>query len=240
MLWGEIVPDNGRASPFLHCAASAPLVWERGSTAWQPVHGPSHMWDCWGCSLAVNSSHSFPVFPPPLHSPAPQFPPSLPLPPLPQQQEAASLLLSNTTHCSLSHEDLVPGSSYVARVRARPGQASGFSGQYSEWSTEVSWKTPEGSMGWSGAVQGWKLRSQNFPVTYLALVLSEGGLQPRNLRCLFNGGDRLTCSWEVKKVIATSVLFSLFSRATPASEYVLCPQQRVCASPMGLLPVPLP
>ncbi|NWT86977.1 IL3RB protein, partial [Lanius ludovicianus] len=105
---------------------------------------------------------------------------------------AASLLLSNTTHCSLSSEDLVPGSSYVARVRARPGQASGFSGQYSEWSTEVSWKTPE------------------------------GGLQPRNLRCLFNGVDRLTCSWEVKTVITTSVLFSLFFRATPASEEEEC------------------
>ncbi|NWI77284.1 IL3RB protein, partial [Dryoscopus gambensis] len=107
-------------------------------------------------------------------------------------EEAASLLLSNTTHCSLSHEDLVPGSSYIARVRARPGQASGFSGQYSEWSTEVLWKTPE------------------------------GGLQPRNLRCLFNGGDRLTCSWEVKKAITTSVLFGLFFRATLASEEKEC------------------
>ncbi|NXB97019.1 IL3RB protein, partial [Vidua chalybeata] len=107
-------------------------------------------------------------------------------------EEAASLLLSNTTHCSLSHEDLVPGSSYIARVRARPGQASSFSGQYSKWSMEVSWKTPE------------------------------GGLQPRNLRCLFSGGDRLTCSWEVKKVITTSVLFGLFFRATPASEEEEC------------------
>lgn len=107
-------------------------------------------------------------------------------------EEAVSLLLSNTTHCSLSREDLVPGSSYVARVRARPGQASSFSGQYSKWSLEVSWKTPE------------------------------GGLQPRNLRCFFNGGDSLTCSWEVKKVITTSVLFGLFFRATPASKEEEC------------------
>ncbi|NWU79857.1 IL3RB protein, partial [Onychorhynchus coronatus] len=106
---------------------------------------------------------------------------------------AVSLLLSNTTHCTLSREDLVPGSSYVTRVRARPGQDSGFSGPYSEWSMEASWKTPEGS-----------------------------GLQPRNLRCLFNGGDRLTCSWEVKKMITTSVLFGLFFRATPASEEEEC------------------
>ncbi|XP_074932472.1 cytokine receptor common subunit beta-like [Phalacrocorax aristotelis] len=97
-------------------------------------------------------------------------------------EKAVSLLLSNITRCHLSCKDLVPGSSYVARVRARPGQASGFSGQYSEWSTAVSWKTPE------------------------------GGIQPRNLRCLFNGADRLTCSWEVKKAITTSVLFGLFFR----------------------------
>ncbi|KFW96086.1 Cytokine receptor common subunit beta, partial [Phalacrocorax carbo] len=97
-------------------------------------------------------------------------------------QKAVSLLLSNITRCHLSCKDLVPGSSYVARVRARPGQASGFSGQYSEWSTAVSWETPE------------------------------GGIQPRNLRCLFNGADRLTCSWEVKKAITTSVLFGLFFR----------------------------
>ncbi|NXE85471.1 IL3RB protein, partial [Cochlearius cochlearius] len=107
-------------------------------------------------------------------------------------QNAASLLLSNTTRCHLSHKDLVPGSSYIARVRARPGRASGISGQYSEWSTELSWETPE------------------------------GGLEPRNLRCLFNGADRLTCSWEVKKAISTSVLFGLFFRATPASAEEEC------------------
>ncbi|XP_054064913.1 cytokine receptor common subunit beta-like isoform X1 [Rissa tridactyla] len=107
-------------------------------------------------------------------------------------EKAASLVLSNTTSCRLHHKDLVPGSSYVARVRARPGQASGFSGQYSEWSMEVSWETPE------------------------------GGLQPRNLRCLFDGADRLTCSWEVKKAITTSVLFGLFFRATPASAEEEC------------------
>ncbi|NXW44950.1 IL3RB protein, partial [Nyctiprogne leucopyga] len=107
-------------------------------------------------------------------------------------EKAASLLLSNTTRCHLSSKDLVPGSSYVARVRARPGRSSGFSGQYSEWSTEVSWETPE------------------------------GGLQPRNLHCLFNGADHLMCSWEVKKAITTSVIFGLFFRATPTSAEEEC------------------
>ncbi|CAM9978036.1 unnamed protein product [Bubo scandiacus] len=107
-------------------------------------------------------------------------------------EKAASLLFSNTTLCHLSHDNLVPGSSYVARVRARPGRASGFSGQYSEWSTEASWETPE------------------------------GGLQPRNLRCFFNGADRLMCSWEVKKEIIISVLFGLFFRATLVSAEEEC------------------
>ncbi|XP_062444567.1 cytokine receptor common subunit beta [Rhea pennata] len=107
-------------------------------------------------------------------------------------EKATLLSLSNTTRCHLSHESLVPGSTYIARVRARPGQTSGFSGQYSEWSMEASWETPK------------------------------GGIQPRNLRCLFNGVDRLTCSWEVKKEIVTSVLFGLFFRATSASAEEEC------------------
>lgn len=63
-------------------------------------------------------------------------------------------MLSNTTRCHLSH--LMPGSRYIARVRARAQQAKGFSGPFSEWSTDVSWETPEGSVGWSGAMQGWE------------------------------------------------------------------------------------
>ncbi|KAM6136880.1 cytokine receptor common subunit beta [Pterocles gutturalis] len=148
-------------------------------------------------------------------------------------EKAASLLLSNTTRCQLSHKDLVPGSSYVARVRARPGQDSGFSGQYSEWSREASWDTPEGSVGQSRVVQGWKqwLRSQTFPVTQLALIFSEGGLQPRNLRCLFNGADRLTCSWEVKNAITTSVIFGHSGISVGA-----LPWQRACTSAVEFLP----
>uniref|UniRef100_A0A8B9BEF7 Fibronectin type-III domain-containing protein n=1 Tax=Anser brachyrhynchus TaxID=132585 RepID=A0A8B9BEF7_9AVES len=106
-------------------------------------------------------------------------------------EKAASRLLSNTTRCHLSH--LVPGSRYVARVRARAEQARGFSGPFSEWSTDVSWETPEG----------------------------QERIQPRNLRCLFNGAN-LMCSWEVKKVITTSVIFGLFFRATPASAEEEC------------------
>ncbi|NWI21667.1 IL3RB protein, partial [Crypturellus soui] len=108
-------------------------------------------------------------------------------------ERAASLSLSNTTRCRLSHEGLVPGSSYVARVRARPRLSSGFSGQFSEWSTETSWETPAGS-----------------------------GIQPRNLRCVFDGVDHLMCSWEVRREIISSVLFGLFFRTTSASAEEEC------------------
>ncbi|NXY77797.1 IL3RB protein, partial [Glareola pratincola] len=107
----------------------------------------------------------------------------------------------------------------------------------------LTWKAADGSQGLGNALEyevtykreweswevpgdraGWKhwLRSQTFPGTYLALLLSEGGLQPRNLRCLFDGADHLTCSWEVRKAITTSVLFGLFFRDTPASAEEEC------------------
>ncbi|NWX05474.1 IL3RB protein, partial [Caloenas nicobarica] len=177
-----------RPDKMLQAELNVDLFQNARSTAWQHVHLPSHAWDCWemepGSHLLSLFACLLPLFS------IPQLPDFLP--PFPQQQKAASLLLSNTTRCHLSCKDLVPGSSYVARVRARPGRSSGFSGQFSEWSTEVSWETPE------------------------------GGLQPRNLRCLFNGADRLTCSWEVKKAIITSVIFGLFFRATPASAEEEC------------------
>nr|XP_027305973.2 cytokine receptor common subunit beta isoform X1 [Anas platyrhynchos] len=107
-------------------------------------------------------------------------------------EKDALRLLSNTTRCHLSH--LMMGSRYVARVRARAQQAKGFSGPFSEWSTDVSWETPEG----------------------------QEPIQPRNLRCIFSSANLLTCSWEVKKVITTSVIFGLFFRATPASAEEEC------------------
>lgn len=195
-------------------------------------------WDGGRCSLSVASPHSLCVLPLPLFS-VPQLP-NFPPYPLSQQQKAISLLLSNTTRCLLGQEGLIPGSSYIARVRARPGRASSFSGQFSEWSTEASWQTPEGSVGQARAVQGCKCwpRSPSFSVTVLSLIFSEGSLQPRNLRCLFNGEDRLTCSWEVKKAVTTSVLFALFFRATPESVYVLCSWQYACPSPVEFLLCP--
>uniref|UniRef100_A0A674ILG3 Colony stimulating factor 2 receptor subunit beta n=1 Tax=Terrapene triunguis TaxID=2587831 RepID=A0A674ILG3_9SAUR len=46
--------------------------------------------------------------------------------------------------------------------------------------------------------------------------------QPKNLRCRFNGVDRLMCSWEVRREVTSSVLFTLFYRTPPTSEETEC------------------
>ncbi|XP_053107643.1 cytokine receptor common subunit beta isoform X2 [Hemicordylus capensis] len=107
-------------------------------------------------------------------------------------QKSSSVLVSKTS-CSLPHNNLVPGSIYVARIRSKPNQDSGLSGYYSEWSSEVSWKTQKADEA-----------------------------QPKNVRCLFNGIDTLKCSWEVKQEITSSVLFSLFYKASPESNETEC------------------
>uniref|UniRef100_A0A8C0FZQ0 Colony stimulating factor 2 receptor subunit beta n=1 Tax=Chelonoidis abingdonii TaxID=106734 RepID=A0A8C0FZQ0_CHEAB len=102
-------------------------------------------------------------------------------------------VVANSSHYLLRRDALVPGSTYVARVRSKPSQGAGWSGQSSEWSAAVSWKSQEGDEA-----------------------------QPKNLRCLFNGVDQLTCSWEVRREVTSSVLFKLFYRTPPASEETEC------------------
>ncbi|XP_034633323.1 cytokine receptor common subunit beta [Trachemys scripta elegans] len=108
-------------------------------------------------------------------------------------EKSSSVSVANSSHCLLRRDALVPGSTYEARVRSKPSQGAGWSGQSSEWSTAVSWKSQEGDEA-----------------------------QPKNLRCLFNGVDRLMCSWEVRTEVTSSVLFALFYRTPPASEETEC------------------
>nr|XP_023955799.1 cytokine receptor common subunit beta-like [Chrysemys picta bellii] len=109
------------------------------------------------------------------------------------QEKSSSVSVAKSSHCLLSCDALVPGSTYVARVRSKPSQGAGWSGQSGEWSTAVSWKSQEGDEA-----------------------------QPKNLRCLFNGVDRLMCSWEVRTEVTSSVLFTLFYRTPPGSEETEC------------------
>uniref|UniRef100_A0A493SUP9 Fibronectin type-III domain-containing protein n=1 Tax=Anas platyrhynchos platyrhynchos TaxID=8840 RepID=A0A493SUP9_ANAPP len=86
----------------------------------------------------------------------------------------------------------------------------------------VSWKAPE--LGYSILPLPECLA---FPSHWTDLVHADPDkgqepIQPRNLRCIFSSANLLTCSWEVKKVITTSVIFGLFFRATPASAEEEC------------------
>ncbi|KAH1185659.1 hypothetical protein KIL84_018408 [Mauremys mutica] len=108
-------------------------------------------------------------------------------------EKSSSVSVTRSSHGLLRCDGLVPSSNYIARVPFKPSQGAGWSGQSSKWSTAVSWKSQEGDEA-----------------------------QPKNLRCLFNGVDRLTCSWEVRREVTSSVLFTLFYRTPPASEETEC------------------
>lgn len=39
--------------------------------------------------------------------------------------------------------------------------------------------------------------------------------QPQNLQCFFDGASVLSCSWEVRSEVASSVSFALFYKTSP-------------------------
>lgn len=83
----------------------------------------------------------------------------------------------------------MPSSTYVARVRTRLGPGSGLSGRPSQWSPEVLWDSPAGDK---------------------AL--------PQNLQCFFDGDTVLSCSWEVRSEVTSSISFALFYKSSPHAE----------------------
>ncbi|XP_062989556.1 cytokine receptor common subunit beta isoform X1 [Elgaria multicarinata webbii] len=105
-------------------------------------------------------------------------------------KKSSSLWVTNTSHCLLQRGKLMPGSTYVARVRSKLKQGSDLVGHYSSWSSAVTWKTSEDS----------KVEAQ-----------------PKNLHCRFNGIDQLKCSWEVRQEVTSSVLFTLFYKENSGS-----------------------
>ncbi|XP_062932179.1 cytokine receptor common subunit beta isoform X2 [Cynocephalus volans] len=100
--------------------------------------------------------------------------------------EDAATFHSNASQAMLGPEYLMPSSTYVARVRTRLAPASGFSGRPSEWSPEVRWESQPGDKA-----------------------------QPQNLQCFFDGDHMLSCSWEVRSEMNSSVSFALFYKSSP-------------------------
>ncbi|XP_017712386.1 PREDICTED: cytokine receptor common subunit beta isoform X1 [Rhinopithecus bieti] len=107
--------------------------------------------------------------------------------------EDAATLLSNTSQATLGPEHLMPSSTYVARVRARLASGSRLSGRPSEWSPEVRWDSQPGDEA-----------------------------QPQNLQCFFDGAAVLSCSWEVRQEVTSSVSFGLFYKPSPDAREEEC------------------
>ncbi|KAM6216473.1 cytokine receptor common subunit beta-like [Rhynchocyon petersi] len=107
--------------------------------------------------------------------------------------EEASTLFSNSSQAILGLEHLVPSSTYVARVRTRLAPGTGLSGRPSEWSPEVQWDSQPGDEA-----------------------------QPQNLQCFFNGAHMLSCSWEVRSEMTSSVHFTLFYKPSPGAREEEC------------------
>lgn len=56
-------------------------------------------------------------------------------------------MTTESPNCKVRDEILIPGAEYGAQVRASPNQVS-YSGQWSDWSSEIHWKTePAGNDG---------------------------------------------------------------------------------------------
>ncbi|XP_075408749.1 cytokine receptor common subunit beta-like [Tenrec ecaudatus] len=107
--------------------------------------------------------------------------------------EEATTLYSNSSQATLGTGQLVPSSTYVARVRTRLAPGTGLSGRPSEWSPVVRWDSQPGDEA-----------------------------QPQNLQCIFNGAHMLSCSWEVRSEVARSIPFSLFYKPSQEAEVTEC------------------
>ncbi|XP_075408748.1 cytokine receptor common subunit beta-like [Tenrec ecaudatus] len=107
--------------------------------------------------------------------------------------EEATTLYSNSSQATLGTGQLVPSSTYMARVRTRLAPGTGLSGWPSEWSPVVHWDSQPGDEA-----------------------------QPQNLQCIFNGAHMLSCSWEVRSEVARSIPFSLFYKPSQEAEVTEC------------------
>ncbi|XP_004634739.1 cytokine receptor common subunit beta [Octodon degus] len=114
---------------------------------------------------------------------------------LDESWENATSLHSSSSQVSLGPDLLLSDSTYMARVRTWLAPGSAFSGRPSQWSHEVGWSSQPGD-----------------------------NAQAQNLQCVFDGAHTLSCSWEVRSQVTSSVSFGLFYRPSPDAEEKECLQ----------------
>ncbi|XP_069509107.1 cytokine receptor common subunit beta [Ambystoma mexicanum] len=111
-------------------------------------------------------------------------------------EDASSRLVPSGSSCTIASWQVVPGNTYVARIRSRPRAGASISGTWSEWSALLSWKVPEGV-----------------------------AAAPKNLKCSFDGISRMSCSWEVRAEVTQSVSFVLYYQEISKIETACHPVQ---------------
>ncbi|XP_043922429.1 interleukin-3 receptor class 2 subunit beta-like [Protopterus annectens] len=96
-------------------------------------------------------------------------------------EDAQSILVADgINYLQIQKASVVPGNGYAARIRLKPHDKSNYKGRWSSWSSEVKWQTAKGDEA-----------------------------EPKNLRCTFDGIEKLMCTWEVRKDVSKSILYNL-------------------------------
>lgn len=117
-----------------------------------------------------------------------------------------SVPVSSGTSCTLGSKQLVPGSTYEARVRVRLREGASISLIWSEWSSTLLWEVPEGT-----------------------------AAAPKNLQCSFDAIDRMRCTWEVRAEVTESVSFILYYRESSQASETPCHPVELKPEPQGVL-----
>ncbi|XP_063283519.1 cytokine receptor common subunit beta [Pelobates fuscus] len=96
-------------------------------------------------------------------------------------EDAILLNVVDELETSLSLSDLIPGNTYLFRIRARPKEGQHYKGSWSKWSKELAWDVPE-----------------------------DDKATPRNLQCEYDGINTMICSWEVRREVNLSFSYVLY------------------------------
>ncbi|KAM8930661.1 cytokine receptor common subunit beta [Pelodytes ibericus] len=101
-------------------------------------------------------------------------------------EDAASLNVLNETEVSLDPQLLIPGNTYIFRIRAKPQNEQHYKGSWSMWSKQLSLNMPE-----------------------------DDKALPQNVQCEYNGLTEMICSWVVRAEVTLSVSYALYYSEHP-------------------------
>uniref|UniRef100_A0A8C5QVW5 Fibronectin type-III domain-containing protein n=1 Tax=Leptobrachium leishanense TaxID=445787 RepID=A0A8C5QVW5_9ANUR len=101
-------------------------------------------------------------------------------------EDAISFNIVDELQVSLSTQLLIPGYTYLFRVRARPLEGQHHKGFWSKWSDAVAWESPK-----------------------------DDKAAPKNVQCEYDGSAKMICSWEVRTEVTLSISYVLYYTEYP-------------------------